>query len=45
MADITRREFLKKGSIALAGMMVAPTILPASVLDTRADKKKKTRKC
>ena len=41
MADISRREFLKKGSAALAGMMVAPTILPASVLDANADKKKK----
>lgn len=32
MADITRREFLKRGGTALAGMMIAPTIVPASVL-------------
>ena len=32
MADITRREFLKRGGAALAGMIVAPTIVPASVL-------------
>jgi hypothetical protein len=41
MADITRRDFLKKGSLALAGMMVAPNILQASVLDTHGDQKKK----
>lgn len=32
MADISRREFLKRGSAALAGMIVAPQIVPASVL-------------
>ena len=39
MADISRREFLKKGSAALAGMIVAPSILPASVLSDPAKKK------
>ncbi len=31
MAEISRREFLKRGGTALAGMMI-PTIVPASVL-------------
>ena len=39
MADISRREFLKKGSLAVAGMMIAPTIVPASVLGKKAGKK------
>ena len=43
MADISRREFLKKGSAALAGMIVAPTILPASVLNDPANKKPKKK--
>ena len=43
MADISRREFLKKGGAALAGMMVAPTILPASVLNDPANKKPKKK--
>ena len=43
MADISRREFLKKGGAALAGMMVAPTILPASVLSDPANKKPKKK--
>ena len=43
MADISRREFLKKGGAALAGMMVAPTILPASVLSEPANKKPKKK--
>ncbi len=32
MSDLSRRDFLKKSSIALAGMMVAPTIVPPEVL-------------
>ena len=32
MTDISRREFLKRGSAALAGMIIAPSIVPASVL-------------
>ncbi|MBQ8046455.1 MAG: Gfo/Idh/MocA family oxidoreductase [Prevotella sp.] len=32
MAEISRRDFLKRGSAAVAGMIVAPTIVPASVL-------------
>lgn len=32
MTDISRRVFLKRGSAALAGMIVAPSIVPASVL-------------
>ena len=39
MADISRRDFLKKGSAALAGVIVAPTILPASILSGPAKKK------
>ncbi len=39
MADISRREFIKRGSAALAGMMIAPTIVPASVLGGKAGKK------
>lgn len=39
MADISRREFLKRGGSALAGMIVAPTIVPASVLGKKAGKK------
>lgn len=39
MTDISRRDFLKKGSAALAGMIVAPTIVPASVLGKKAGKK------
>ena len=39
MSDISRREFLKKGSLAVAGMMIAPTIVPASVLGKKAGKK------
>ena len=44
MADISRRDFLKKGSAALAGMIATPTILQASVLNDLAEKKKKTGK-
>ena len=36
MSDLSRRDFLKKSGIALAGMMVAPTIVPASVLGKSA---------
>ena len=36
MAELSRRDFLKKSGIALAGMMVAPTIVPASVLGKSA---------
>ncbi len=32
MTDISRRDFLKKGSAALAGMIVAPSIVPNTVL-------------
>ncbi len=32
MSDITRREFLKRGGAALAAAIVAPEIVPASVL-------------
>lgn len=32
MAEISRRDFLKRGGAAVAGMIVAPTIVPASVL-------------
>ena len=32
MADVSRRDFLKRGSAALAGMIVAPTIVPNTVL-------------
>lgn len=32
MSDITRRDFLKKSGVALAGMMAAPMIVPPSVL-------------
>ena len=39
MADLTRRDFLKRGSAALAGMIVAPTIVPSSVLGAKVGKK------
>ena len=32
MAKISRRDFLKKGSAAMAGMIIAPSIVPSSVL-------------
>ncbi len=32
MADISRRDFLKRGSAALAGMIIAPSIVPNTVL-------------
>ncbi|MCR5778934.1 MAG: Gfo/Idh/MocA family oxidoreductase [Bacteroidaceae bacterium] len=39
MADVSRREFLKRGSAALAGMIVAPTIVPSTVLGAKVGKK------
>lgn len=36
MSDITRRDFLKKSGVALAGMMAAPMIVPPSVLGKSA---------
>ena len=36
MSDISRRDFLKKSGIALAGMMAAPMIVPPSVLGKSA---------
>ena len=39
MKEISRRDFLKRGGAALAGMMVAPTIVPASVLGKSHGKK------
>ena len=39
MADLSRRDFLKRGSAALAGMIVAPTIVPNTVLGAKAGKK------
>ena len=39
MADLTRRDFLKRGSAALAGMIVAPTIVPSTVLGAKVGKK------
>ncbi|MBP3774553.1 MAG: Gfo/Idh/MocA family oxidoreductase [Bacteroidaceae bacterium] len=32
MSDISRRDFLKKGGAAVAGLVVAPTIVPNTVL-------------
>ena len=32
MSKISRRDFLKKGSAAMAGMIIAPSIVPSSVL-------------
>ena len=32
MAKFSRRDFLKKGSAAMAGMIIAPSIVPSSVL-------------
>ena len=32
MSDISRRDFLKKGSAALAGLAVAPAFVPNTVL-------------
>ena len=39
MADISRRDFLKRGSAALAGMIVAPNIVPNTVLGKARGKK------
>ena len=32
MGKISRRDFLKKGSVAVAGMVIAPSIIPSNVL-------------
>lgn len=39
MSDISRREFIRRGGTALAGMIVAPTIVPPSVLGKAAGMK------
>ena len=36
MSDLSRRDFLKKSGIALAGMMIAPTVVPPTVLGKSA---------
>lgn len=36
MSDLSRREFLKTSGLALAGMMLMPEVVPASVLGKRA---------
>ena len=35
MTDLTRRDFIKRGSAALAGMIVAPTIVPNTILGAK----------
>ena len=35
MSEVSRREFLKKGSATLAGLMVAPYIVPNTVLGAK----------
>ncbi|MBP5514447.1 MAG: Gfo/Idh/MocA family oxidoreductase, partial [Bacteroidaceae bacterium] len=39
MSDVSRREFLKKGSATLAGLMVAPYIVPNTVLGAKNGRK------
>ena len=39
MSDISRRDFLKKGSAALAGLTIAPTIVPNTVLGKKYNHK------
>src|SRR5574344_625990 len=39
MSDISRRDFLKRGGAALAGLAVMPTIVPNSVMGKKYNKK------
>ncbi len=39
MSELSRRSFIKKSGLALAGMMVAPTIVPPSILGKTAGHK------